>query len=361
MKLYDYTGIIHFHSQFSFDGHVALNKIIEDAAQNSIDFLMLTDHDHLRARDEGWEGWHGKVLLIVGQEISPRFNHYLAFNINAPITVQEDALDVAPQNYIDAVNDAGGFGFIAHPDHEGAKMFHVKHYPWMDWSVDGYTGISIWDFMTDWQSSLISYFPALLSFFLPAHYLRGPRRTTLARWDLLNEKKKIVGIGELDNHASIKKIKCFRIEAFSFRRAFKFIRTHICTRKPLSQNSSADISLLFDALRYGCCYVAMEYFKAADGFCFLITQNNKEYTMGDSVVLTGNAQILISLPATALIRIIRNGKMFYEEINKDIKLPIEETGVYRIEAYLKSFGKYRPWIFSNPIYVHRKGNCKANF
>ena len=45
MKYYDYTGVIHFHSEYSFDGHVGLDKIIDAAAKNGIDFLMLTDHN----------------------------------------------------------------------------------------------------------------------------------------------------------------------------------------------------------------------------------------------------------------------------------------------------------------------------
>jgi hypothetical protein len=53
----------------------------------------------------------------------------------------------------------------------------------------------------------------------------------------------------------------------------------------------------------------------------------------------------------ALVRIIRNGILLAEETNKKITLSISETGVYRVEAYLKKYGKYRPWIFSNPIFV----------
>ncbi len=351
MKYYDYSGVIHFHSAFSFDGYVGLDKIIDAAAKNGIDFLMLTDHDHLQARDEGWEGWNGKVLLIVGEEIAPRFNHYLAFNINKPIKSPEDGQDMQPQKYIDAVNSSGGFGFISHPDHEGTKTFHVKHYPWKDWSVDGYTGISIWDFMTDWQSRLKGYLPSLLSFFFPAFFLRGPRRITLARWDALNQTKKIVGIGELDNHGSIVKIGAIKIAALPFSRAFKFVHTHVCTEEPLSGDHQKDIPLLFDALRHGRCYAAMEYFQPSRGFSFFIAANNAEYSMGDSLVLKDRARMSIALPESALVRIIRNGAIFAEETSKDIILSIRESGVYRVEAYLKRYGKYRPWIFSNPIFV----------
>ena len=351
MKYYDYTGVIHLHSAFSFDGHVGLDKIIDAAAKNGIDFLMLTDHDHLQARDEGWEGWRGKVLMIVGEEIAPRFNHYLAFNIYKPIKSPADEQDMHPQKYIDAVNSSGGFGFIAHPDHEGTKTFHVKHYPWTAWSVDGYAGISIWDFMTDWQSSLRGYLPSLLSFLFPAFFLRGPRRISLERWDALNQKKKIVGIGELDNHGSIVKIGAFKIAALPFNRAFKFIHTHVCTQEPLSGDHQKDIPLLFKALLHGRCYAAMEYFQSAKGFSFFITANNVEYSMGDSLILGEKARMSISFPVSASVRIIRNGALLAEETGKDIILSIREAGVYRVEAYLKRYGKYRPWIFSNPIFV----------
>jgi len=67
MEYYDYSGIIHFHSDYSFDGRTALPEIIAAAKDNALDFLMLTDHSTLQAREDGYEGWHGKVLLIVGQ------------------------------------------------------------------------------------------------------------------------------------------------------------------------------------------------------------------------------------------------------------------------------------------------------
>jgi hypothetical protein len=40
-----------------------------------------------------------------------------------------------------------------------------------------------------------------------------------------------------------------------------------------------------------------------------------------------------------------------EEIDQDLTGGVSEPGVYRVEAYLRVLGKYRPWIFSNPIYV----------
>ena len=127
MSYFDYSGIIHFHSDYSFDGRRSLPSIIRAARDNHLDFLMLTDHSTLQARNDGLEGWHGRVLLIVGQEISPRFNHLLAFDADKPFPIDRNDEKTDPQSYIHAVLQAGGICFIAHPDHEGTDLFHVKH------------------------------------------------------------------------------------------------------------------------------------------------------------------------------------------------------------------------------------------
>ncbi len=352
MKLFDYTGVIHLHSSLSFDGHTPMGNIIQAAEKNEIDFLMLTDHDHLNARSQGWEGWQGTTLVIVGEEIAPRFNHYIAFKIKEPYVCKDDPEGRNPQNYIDAVNRQGGFGFIAHPDHEGTPMFHVKHYCWNDWNVSGYTGIGVWDFMTDWQKNLTGYLRGLLCFLFPAYFLKGPRRITLDRWDHLNQTRKTVGIGELDNHASKKNIGGIPFIAFPFDRAFRFICTHILTYDEFCGDSQRDINLVYDSLLKGRCYFALEYFHKARGFQYRINQGNEEFYMGDSFKFSGGAQMFVFCPVKSYIRIIRNGSELVQKISNHLSMPVQEAGVYRVEVYLKSAGKVRPWIFSNPIFVN---------
>ncbi len=352
MKLHDYSGIIHFHSSFSFDGHSSVPEILTAADKNDLDFLMLTDHFNLKAREAGFEGWHGDTLLIVGEEISQgQFNHYLAFDVREPVNAERRAL--SPQAVIDRVLEQGGFGFIAHPDHEGTRMFHVKPFPWIEWGVTGYTGIGIWDFMTDWQSSLNGYLRSLLSYTFPALFLRGPRRVTLRRWDELNRTSKVIGIGELDNHNTMKKLFFIPIPIFPFQRAFRFIRTHLLTERTLEKNPAADIETLFDALKRGRVYVAQEYFHPSKGFSFVIEDGGREATMGDEFLLDEKAMLKVRLPWVGKIRIIRDGDLFRETIAEELNCPIDQAGVYRAEGYLKAFGRYRPWIFSNPIRVCR--------
>lgn len=351
MELYDYTGVIHFHSLYSFDGRVSIKEIIKAAGENGIDFLMLTDHSTLAARKDGLEGWNGGILLVVGQEISPRFNHYLAFDINEELIVNENDIECKPQDYIDRVNALGGIGFIAHPDHEGTEKFHVKHFPWQDWSVYGYTGMGVWDFMTDWQSTLKSLPSALIAYLFPAYVLKGPRDKTLERWDHLNKEGRVVGIGELDNHDTPRKILGITVGVFPFKRAFRFTRTHLLLDNPLKGKAEEDIKALLNALANGRAYVAMEYFRDATGVSLSLSDFNREVTMGDEFSLKGEALLNAKIPEKGKIRIIHDGRLFAETIDKDITCKILQRGIYRAEVYLKVRGRYRPWIFSNPVYV----------
>lgn len=252
------------------------------------------------------------------------------------------------------MNRQGGFGFIAHPDHEGTKLFHVKHYSWNNWNVGDFAGIGVWDFMTDWQKSLHGYGSALLSFLFPALVLKGPRRITLERWDALNQIRKTVGIGELDNHATVKKLLGIRFVAFPFHRAFAFIRTHVLTKTGFTGNNQQDIAMLYESLLHGRCYFALEYFRRAKGFQFAVEQDQKVFHMGDSLPLSlsGNAQLSVSCPAKARIRVIRDGREECRAIGNRLSIKIDKTGVYRVEAHLKTAGKTRPWIFSNPIFIN---------
>jgi hypothetical protein len=351
MTLNDYAGVIHLHSAYSFDGRTPVAEIIEAANRSGVDFLMLTDHSTLKARDDGFEGWHGGTLLIVGEEIAPRFNHYLAFQLDKSIAGEGCISDFHPQTTIDRVRTGGGMGFIAHPDHGGNALFHVKHYPWIDWTVNGYTGMGIWDFMTDWQNSLSGYLRAILSYAFPAFFLRGPSPDTLARWDLLAQKRRVVGIGELDNHDTVRRIFGANLSVFPYARVLRLIRTHVLTTGPFSGNSRDDIATLFEALKNGRAYVALDHYRSSSGFSLLLTEEGRCATMGDEFQLRRSAELKTSAPQRGRISVIRNGALFHQVLGNRLSINIREPGVYRVEVSQRVLGRYHPWIFSNPIYV----------
>jgi hypothetical protein len=56
-------------------------------------------------------------------------NQLTHLSVHPPIDSLEDTVGIHLQRYIDEVSNSGGFSLIAHPNTEGIKMFHVKHYP----------------------------------------------------------------------------------------------------------------------------------------------------------------------------------------------------------------------------------------
>ena len=78
MANYDYRGAIHCHTNYS-DGTGSVEDVMKAANDAGLDFVMMTDHDTMKPRDDGHEKWHGSTLLIVGTEITPPNNHYIVF------------------------------------------------------------------------------------------------------------------------------------------------------------------------------------------------------------------------------------------------------------------------------------------
>ncbi|MFH1368997.1 MAG: CehA/McbA family metallohydrolase [Elusimicrobiota bacterium] len=348
--MYDYSGAIHMHSNYSFDGNTSVESIIESAKRAGLDFIVITDHLRLDAKNAGYEGWHDGVLVLVGEEITPKYNHYVALGIDKPVIAWKEKS--VPQEYIDKVAEQGGTGLIAHPDHTGAPKFGIKGYPWKDWSVKGYAGLGIWDLMTDWQEKLVSTGAAAFAYIFPDFVLSGPKKETLERWDALNACGRIAGYGEIDNHNSLKRYFGLNFRIFPFDFAFSTIRTHVLLNEQLNRDFRAAHKQIIDAIRNCRLYVAQEHGASAKGFMFRIYNSEETATTGMEFRLTDKPTMLETrLPLPGLIRVVRNGETIYEEYKKHANLEIDRLGVYRIEAFRKKMGFLKPWIFSNPIWV----------
>lgn len=104
--MFEYVGAIHVHSVFS-DGSGEVKDIAIYANEAGLDFILLSDHNTLRALHEGYEGWYGNTILLVGCEINDKENknHLLAFGINETISTRLPA-----KEYCKIVKDSGGLG-----------------------------------------------------------------------------------------------------------------------------------------------------------------------------------------------------------------------------------------------------------
>ena len=350
---FDYRGFFHIHSAFSHDGTTDIKEIIKSAQRCGADFIVITDHFNMKTKEEGLEGYHGDLLVIAGEEISPYYNHYLAVGIKDAIAAETNE---NPQRYIDAVKKENAAGMIAHPDHAGTKTFNIRSYAWKEWNVSGYDSISIWDFMTDWHEKLTSHFRAFFAFLFPAFTLSGPKKETLERWDALNMEGKretlVSGYGEIDNHNTRKKIFGVTLRIFPFDFAFKTVSTHILLKEKLSGDIETAKRQIVNAIKSSALYIAQEKWNDAKGFEFNLQSGSISASSGESIKLEQNTTLTVKLPKKALIKIILNGKTLFSEVSGNLSKNITEKGIYRIEIYQKRCFFYKPWIFSNHIRVN---------
>ena len=347
--MYEYVGSTHMHSTFS-DGTGEVPDIAKFADEVGLDFIMLTDHNTLRALQEGYEKWYGNTLLLVGCEINDKENrnHYLAFGINEAFSTRTPA-----KEYVAKVKELGGIGFLAHP-HE--KRTHKEHpaYPWVEWDTEEFTGIEIWNHMSEWVENLTEE-NKYRSFLHPLRTISAPPFETLKVWDELSQKRKVVGIGGIDAHAHKYNLVGFlEVEIFPYKVLFKSIRTHILTDdKIVKGNSAKQIETakkkIYTALRDGKCFVANDYVSESKGFRFYGEYKSKIYQMGDKIPDHKNVILKVFLPGiNAEIKLIRNGKIIETNNGIDAEFVINTKGAYRIEVYLEN----RAWIFSNHIRVN---------
>ncbi len=346
MAKYDYRGAIHCHSTYS-DGAGDMEEIARAANDVGLDFVMMTDHDQVKPVEDGQEKWHGSVLFICGTEITPANNHYIAFG-EKKLKGVEKLKDLKPQEFIDEIDRQGGFGFISHPDHGGTKKFNIPSYRWDAWDADRFTGMGVWDLMTDWQSQLDREDVSMEMYTEFAGWLCGPRMETIKRWDELNKKRKVVGIGEIDNHKARKEFNGKTIDVFPYDVAFRTVCNHILLDRPLDKDFAKARKQVLTAVRHGSLYVSFDFWDDPVDFSFEVDNGRKVVGMGDTIPLGAEkTELVATFPQEALLNVYRDGESILEEEGDEILIEIKEPGAYRVEAMRNDI----VWILSNPVFV----------
>jgi len=346
----EYVGVLHVHSIFS-DGSGEVEQIASLADECELDFLILTDHNTLRALHDGFERFYGKTLLLVGCELNDKENknHYLALGINETFSTRLPA-----KEYVKKVKDAGGIGFLAHPHEKRDSMKEHPPYPWTEWESKDFTGIEIWNHMSEWMENLTEQ-NKYQAFLHPLKSISQPPAETLKVWDELSIERKVVGVGGIDAHAhKVNLLGFFEVEVFPYKVLFKSIRTHILTDQKMeisTDPSSVEKTkrIVVESLKEGNCFVSNYYHGDATGFRFFAEFGDQKIQMGEEIFCDNPVTLNVYLPGkVAEIRLIHNGVLVETLQNVEAKFIVGEKGVYRIEVFLDSHA----WIFSNHIRIN---------
>ncbi len=346
---FEYVGNLHIHSRYS-DGSLKVPEIAALATDLGLDFIALNDHDfmtddlHLEE-----EGFHGKTMVFMGLEIGRHDHHYLAYGLSDPVKGE----NLSPQEVIDRVNDQGGFGFLAHPFEKGMPFVEKSRaYRWKDLYVNGYRGICLWNFSSRWKERVKTPLHGLVFLAFKRQLLKGPSRKTLAFWDALCRDRRVSAIGGSDAHGSHFKWGPIHILPFSYDFLLNTLNVHVLLHKKIWKDFVAGKEAIYEALSEGRLFIAHDGLCPARGFRFDFLSSDGSYlVMGEDGAFQ-KGEIVIEIPSDGEIRLIKDGRLEKKWQAREAVFSVREKGVYRVEVYRRLFVfGWRPWIFSNPIYL----------
>jgi hypothetical protein len=348
---------LHMHTVYS-DGSGTHADIVKSAIAAGLDAVITTDHNVFVNGPEGYyQDGDRRVLLMVGEEIhdrtaEPQKNHLLAIGAGRELA----ELAENTQKLINSTLDAGGLAFIAHPVDPEAPAFGEPNISWEKWDVENYTGIELWNAMSEFKSRLKDWLRAFFYAFNPQMVAHGPFQATLERWDqLLNAGKKIVAVGGSDAHAFQVTLGPLRRVLYPYLFHFQAINTHLILPEELLGDAARDSKLIVDALGKGHAFVGYDLPAPTRGFRFSAQGEDENVLMGDEIVLKNGVTFQIHLPQRAECLLLKDGKVIKTWRKREICTYITtQPGVYRVEVYFQYRGRRRGWIFSNPIYVREK-------
>ena len=372
-----YRGVMHLHSYLSHDSEGTLHDLIPAAKNNGIGFIFLTDHPRydLDTFPRGYHGYYDGVLIESGSE-----KHGF---VTWPLDSMVINLKSNPDTIAKHVVEQGGIMFFSHTE---------EH---RNWGNPYYQGMEIYNFHTDTKDESLA--PNIFNFIVNGNKYRiwalrqmfDEQTPILARWDSLNNYRKMVGFSAVDTHEN-QNIRAryttdgrvewvgpnanvidttnvsifnrwmfhepdkngwiFRWLIDTYNEGFDYITNYVLA-DTLSSRS------LGEHLKKGHLYTAFKTLGDAKGFNFYAKgiENNIHGIMGDSLKISNLKSLNAITPLPGQYRLIHNGKLVKTTIIDGYEFAFNEPlekGAYRVEVHVNIGGKYIPWIYSNPIYLY---------
>ncbi len=366
-KLLDLNGIIHFHTIYS-DGSGRIEDIIKTAKKLNADFIVSSDHNTLKPKFDGLEGYYDGLLYFAGEEINTEFGHLLALGIKSEIKrgkYKEALSNIKRQN---------GAAVICHP--------HNWWTPWKNFKVKGYDGIEIINLDSQWRGMNPLYMLAVICTykinpFYALHFLSHKPVKTIKFWDSVQKHKSLkTGIAAADAHSNVKVTRKRRIKFPKYSELFSVARTHILLEDKLSGNIEEDKTKITGALKKGRCYFSFDLFGIPKGFYYGVSMGGRHYFSGDSIDVSDsvssnmdnkdkNAIIYAGININQeknqfIINLFRNGKKIFSSNNRGLVYEIageNATGLsgssfYRVEIDVYFGRKKITYLYSNNIEIY---------
>jgi len=332
---FEIQGVYHVHTAFS-DGRQPLEKVVAAASAENLDFIILADHGNPNRASLESQGWIGGLLVLAGSELSVSRGHLVALDFRPP----DEAFSQNAEEAAQQVAAAGGFTVIAHP-------FSKTRWSWGEFA--GYSGIEIADSDSMFRRNFLRAVPYLPTLPLSPQVflLRTLVRPwqTLRKWDEMAASQPVYGYFSVDAH-------------LAYRILFSCFRLHVLLEEPLAADFDKARAQVFNSLRRGAFYCAVDAARPAFGFNFWLESPSEVLPMGSTVSFAPSVRMHLrskaAFPFPVRAHLFRNGEVVGRSDGPEISFRPDGPGVYRIEIYLRGgslLSRDFPWLISNPIFI----------
>ncbi|QDU23884.1 CehA/McbA family metallohydrolase domain-containing protein [Urbifossiella limnaea] len=385
--LTDYKCILHAHAEDSTHTGGTLPEMLADAKKAGVHAVLLTDHyrpptDFIDGR---WRGLKDGVLFIPGSEA----RGFLLYPSKSIL----NRMELKGADFIDTVTADDGMIFLSHVEER-------KGHP-----VDGLTGLEIynrhWDAKRD-PASIVALALMLTDPRQVASLEKSLRQfpdevlafqcdyptVYLDKWDEGTKRRRLTGVAANDcHHNQVFLVKMVdadtvlvgtnvepddkmrrvsaalrpgiremtrgrtagdvlaRLDFDPYFRSFRNSSTHVLAPR-------LDEPAIRAALQAGHAYVSHDWMGDPTGLRFEAAAGAARAEMGDEIRLAAGPKLTARLPQPACVRLLRHGReVARAEDAAAFEYTPTEPGAYRLEAWLRLDDEWRPWLYSNPIYV----------
>lgn len=359
---YDYKGVLNVHTDLSA-GSAPANFVITSAKLANLDFLMFTDVNMFNV-PTSFESYHGNLLVFSAGKYSYLDARLIYYSLNQE-TIGSN-LGEAQVKLADLLSQKTGASkdsltILAHPYKAG--------YDWNGEIPTGLDGFELWNQKSlsnrAWAESKLSVIWSVLIYpfnpRLSLLRLYTEPRDEVALLDKLSTQRKVVIYAGTEASARAIPLANYLIRFPSYKRTFEVMSNHILLKSELTGSFNGDRVKVFNALKNGNSYLALDMLGDPKGFIATLDGDNSSYLMGSEVKLSKNMTLKVHLPAKPKdffeIVILRNGEAMAKINQPEASIPITQPGTYRVQVRvspmlpLPDAKKWITWIYTNPFFV----------
>ncbi|MNL03826.1 hypothetical protein D3C87_1243740 [compost metagenome] len=361
-NFYDYRGSLNIHTDLSA-GSASASFVVTSAKLADLDFIMFTDVNVFDV-PTSFESYHGNLLVLNGGKFSYLDSRLIYYSLNQePVGTN---LGDAQVKLADLLSQKTGANkdtltILAHPYKAGYTLSGE-----IPSGMDGFEVLNLKSLANRaWQESKLSTIWSLLIYpFNPdLAFLRlfSEPSEEFALFDKMSQQRKIVAYAGTEASARALPLANYLVRFPSYKRSFEFMTTHVTLPSELTGSFNSDRSKIFNALKSGQFYIAMDMLGDPKGFIAMMESDGKNHLMGSEFKLGKNTALKIALPAAPRdffeIMIYKDGALVKSLNEQPVTYEIKAPGVYRVQVKvipmlpLPDAKKWIPWIYTNNFYV----------